>query len=390
MTDAGTSTRLSDRSATSRMVLGLFLGACGPTAEEEMDPWGTLEIAYLASPTVVGDVMTRELRVTDVDGTNDVPVEHARPVTSDAVAWSPDGKRIAYVSELIARPSLTEVATSGGLYAADADGEELLAEILDTTGYGGSTPALSWSPRGDRIAMLRSGESWAFQCQMSALLLLVVDVDLGTPADERVDVERSDVAASTPAWAVDGGSVAVGAEYLICGDDGELDSFSWNIHLCGRESGSCQSSYGPSTQERDEWLGSWSPDGERIAVNVGTRYGPAGSIQLELWSADGNSAASLTSGECSHEGAAWFPARDRLITLRSCGDGMREHVIVDVSTADVVDVLPELGGSVSIAPDGERVLHVSGTDPSRIGIYDLNDHRVTTLAEGEAPVWRPR
>ena len=367
---------------------GLLVGGCGPGSGEELNPWGALEIAYLASPSNVDDVEMRELRVTDVDGAMDIAVEHAGRVTSDAVAWSPDGQRIAYVGELLPPPSPFEVATSGGLFAVDHDGEELLAEILDTTGHGGSSPALSWSPRGDRIALVRSGTSWAPQCQMGGLMLLVVDLDPTLLEEDRVGTNESDVQSSAPAWAPDGDSLVVAAERLACGDDGELVSFSWNVHLCGLDGG-CSPPYGPSTYEGDEWLGGWSPDGEWLAVSVGTRYGPAGSTQLHLWTADGNASTPLTSGECSHEGAAWFPDGDRLLTLRSCEDAVREHVIIDVNTGGIEDVLPDLGSFVSIAPDGTRLLHVAGEDPPRIAIYDLEDDRVTVLAEGEAPVWRP-
>lgn len=386
--------RAANEAATrlALLLVPLIVG-CGP-GNAQPNPWGALEIAYLASPTTTDGVVSRELRVTDAAGTEDVAVEHARAVTSDAVAWSPDGQRIAYVGELLPEPTV-HAATTGGLYAVDHDAEELLAEIWDTSGYGGSSPALSWSPRGDRIALVRSGLSWAPQCVMAGVLLLVVDLDSSTPRDPstvdvRLDAQNSDIDPSALAWSPDGESVAVGAEHLFCDDEGQLVSFGWNVQLCGHENIACSSYSGGVNSDEDEWLGAWSPDGERLVVLTGTRFGSPSSAQLDVWAADLSSSAPLTSGACSHEGAAWFPDGDRVLTRRSCGEGLHEHVVIDAGTGRVEKVLPDLGVSVSIAPDGLRLLHVTSDDPSRISIYDLEEDRATVLAAGEAPAWRPR
>lgn len=375
------------------------LFACGPAVEH--DAWSGAELGYLAALPPEARIGKYELRVADVEGGVDVAVDGARPVNSDMLAWSPDGDRIAFVGELAIPPGMSgegDLDATGGLFAIGPAGEQLLGSLSE--GWFGDTscPALSWSPRGDRIAVVRGGYSWAFQCQMQGWLLRVADLDVTAASEGDVGSWASDVDPYPPVWSSDGGALLVGAEYLVCGDDGELVSFGRSVRECAE--GGCSSTFGPESTG-DAWPTAWSPKGEWIAVNVGTRYGPAGALRVELWSADGLTSREVGAQPCSLEGALWFPDGARLLTRRACDGRPKEYVIVDVATGAVerelgtlgpqpeIDFGPRLGTAITLSPDGMRIAYETADEPSRIVILDLEDGSETVIAEGRAPAWRP-
>ena len=99
----------------------------------------------------------REIYVMNVDGTNQVRLTD-NTVVDDHPTWSPDGTKIAFVSETVPRPS-----GSWAIFLMNADGTNKVE--ITPVNFLVSTPAsfsdswsMSWSPDGNRIAFQDNGD----------------------------------------------------------------------------------------------------------------------------------------------------------------------------------------------------------------------------------------
>jgi Tol biopolymer transport system component len=121
-----------------------------------------------------------------------------RPITNEAEgacqpAWSPDGKRVAYISPCFRRsPQDTYDGTS--IYIMNADGTGKTALLASP--HGDFDPA--WSPDGTQIAFtsLRDGHHQIYI------------IDLATSALTRITDTPSEIATRQPAWSPDGQTLA--------------------------------------------------------------------------------------------------------------------------------------------------------------------------------------
>ena len=117
-------------------------------------------------------------------------------------AWSPDGKRIAFVSKRSADPDRTN---DWNLYLMDAVAG---AEPKALTTFEGpdnepdTDSPLAWSPDGKRIAYLQGGT--LKQIYYAVTKLAVVPVDGGAPTVITPDLDRD---ANTPVWSSDGSHI---------------------------------------------------------------------------------------------------------------------------------------------------------------------------------------
>lgn len=137
-------------------------------------------IAYVTSQGV-GDDMQFTLHVADADGGNSQQVLSSRePILSPA--WSPDGRRLAYVSFETERPAI---------YIQDlASGQRVRA-----TSFSGINGAPAWSPDGRRLAMSLSKDG---QPEIYVM-------DIASRSFDRVTNNSS--IDTEPAWSPDGRSL---------------------------------------------------------------------------------------------------------------------------------------------------------------------------------------
>ena len=135
----------------------------------------------------------KRIWVIDADGKN--PVRLTDGVSDSYPDWSPDGKTILYVAGHV--PELHDLAP-GGIVAMDADGKD--KRLLKNRG--GIHPA--WSPDGDRIAFISGNIGRDTQVH-------VMDADGGNPRQLTRDTELKHM----PSWSPDGGHIAYVSEDRI-------------------------------------------------------------------------------------------------------------------------------------------------------------------------------
>ena len=120
---------------------------------------------------------------------------------SDPV-WSPDGKRIAFVSKRGDDPDRTE---DYNVWVVDAVAGATARPL--TTFEGEDAGGLAWSPDGRWIAYLQSGEPKYYAYQQARLA--IVPAAGGAP---RILTEKLDRPVSDPSWTADGTAIVVTVE----------------------------------------------------------------------------------------------------------------------------------------------------------------------------------
>src|SRR5215208_6169391 len=197
-------------------------------------------------------------------------------VGNDAPAWSPDGKRIVFVSFRQGR--------FGDIFTMDANGKSL-TRLTSTTQH---EDVPSWSPDGSRNAYVALvGE--AFQ-------VFVMNAD-GSNARQLTDTERSNYA---PSWSPDSRKLAFRSDR-----DGNGEIYVMNAD--GTEPTRLTNTAGT------EHLPVWSPDGRKIAY-ASNRNRIA--FQLYVVDADGSNARAITRNDKREDWPAWSPDGKRIAFSR--------------------------------------------------------------------------
>lgn len=363
--------------------VGLLAAASWACAPQYVEPsaWARFDLAYITSSSADG---ARQVELSDIAGDDTLSLATA-PVDSDTIAWSPAGDEIAYLTE--AEVNADGIVPRWGLRGVGVEEDRLLVEIVRGTNRAPPSPSglvMSWSPSGDQIAAVVPGGSMAFQCNMAGMELWLAELEGEASAAKLI---ATDVDIVAPTWRADGDALAYTDHYLICGDEGELNSFGWDarVHVVD---------VGPSNVANvwdfDEWGPVWSPRGDTIAFSAGWRTPPESRSRIDVVDERGATPRALLElPDCALEVGAWFPDGERLLVRSICAAGSA-HLIVDVARGTVETELPDLGPVVAIAPDGERVAYVVETgDQPQVAVFDLTESRSETIADGTAPVWRP-
>lgn len=186
-----------------------------------------------------------QIWVMDADGRN--PIRLTDGFWDERPDWSPDGKRIAY--DVIPNPKERALWTRV-IFVMDADG----MNNKRLTNQDGASP--SWSPDGSKIAFEssradRSSEIYVMEANGRNQKRLTYDF-----GDNR-----------DPTWSPDGRYIA----YI-----GNWDIVSWNIHVIDSD-GKNQRILTKKGWDQDP---TWSPDSESIAFSGTDRVGPLWGIYI--------------------------------------------------------------------------------------------------------------
>lgn len=205
---------------------------------------------------------SRGIAVVDVDGSNarqlaEIPDLYSGP------AWSPSGQSIAYIVQIDGR--------EWRIMQMDADGRNH-REIAAPAGY---KDELSWSP---------DGQALAFVLERRICILAASGGELSCPVE-----------GSSPAWSPDGTHLAFSGWIA--------DPPNRDIYVLEIRGGAIARL---TTDPRDEWAGSWSPDGKRIVFERG-RSGIQGGYDLFVMNVDGSTVRPLSDGSTISFAPAWQP-----------------------------------------------------------------------------------
>ena len=230
---------------------------------------------------ILGGVLNFEIYVMDADGGNQQNLTND-PNNDSAPSWSPDGKRIVFSSD---RDGNREGNRNNSeIYVMDADGgnQQRLTEndFFDT--------APSWSPDGERIAFMSRRDGHFIGDFGLSYEIYVMDAD-GKNTRRLTNNRKSD---SSPSWSPDGRSIVFSA-------DRKADDVNFEIYVMD-DDGNNQRRL--TNNREDDKTPSWSSDGKRI-VFLSYRDGNA---EIYVMDADGKNTRRLTNNPHFDAHPAWF------------------------------------------------------------------------------------
>jgi dipeptidyl aminopeptidase/acylaminoacyl peptidase len=322
-------------------------------------------VAYVVKRADLGKnnyTTTIYLAATDGSGSRQLTAGTAR---DSAPRWSPDGRRLAFVSDRAGKPQL---------YLLSLDGGEP-RQVTDLA-FGVSSPA--WSPDGSRLAVVSAAgsdtEAVARELPGGTIRHITrlryrfdvvgyTDDRFGqvwivpTEGGEPWQLTRGTSNAATPAWSPDGQRIA-----FVSNREDEADlGFHSQLYVVPVTAGGQGSDAGDgavrlSAGTKSAAVPAWSPDGARVAY-IGVREGaPAGAnAGVYLAAADG-------SGEVVCATAGW----DRSPGTANFSDTW--------STAEVPTPL-------FWTPDGAAV-RFTANDQGRVGLFQAAPGGETTAVAG--------
>ena len=224
-----------------------------------------------------------EIYVMDVDGNN------ARNLTNNPdkdfqPSWSPDGKRIAFMSNRDGHVHAIHGWPTYEIYVMDADGDNL----QNLTNNPNDDRYPSWSPDGKRI-VFSSERAGHFRSKFGITAeIYVMDADGGN--QRRLTENRKND--SSPSWSPDGKRIAFASDRK-----GDFENFE--IYVMDADGGNQQKL---TNNRGDDRSPSWSPDGERI---VFSSYRD-GNAEIYVMDADGGNSQNLTNNRHADASPAWL------------------------------------------------------------------------------------
>lgn len=216
-----------------------------------------------------------EIHVMNADGSEQIRLTHGA-ANNLHPAWSPDGRRIAFISE--------PQGNKAQVHLMNADGSA--GKRLTQPDKHHFAP--SWAPDGKRIAFHAAGEDKPG--------LFSIDADSGKVtrlADSNMGMYSDQKDAARSSWSPDGKRIAFTARR----DDLEIRLFN------PQEPGKAAPLWQGQGKDRHYYMPAWSPDGKRIAF-VSRRDGNA---EIYVIDADGANPKRLTDNAAPDLWPAWSP-----------------------------------------------------------------------------------
>jgi Tol biopolymer transport system component len=245
-------------------------------------------------------------------------------------AWSPDGTRIAFVSD--------RTPPYPNVYVMNANGANQVRLGTNDGGQGNHDPA--WSPNGTKIVFVRDINS--------SSKIYVMNANGSNPVRLTNTEEAREY---DPAWSPDGGKIAFVRRVA--------DPIHIGIYLTDPD-GSNPTDLTPTTIEAT--TPAWSPDGAKILFRK--------SDSIWVMNRDGSQQTRLTSSFSDHS-PTWSPDGTKIAFCR--GDYNHADIFVmDANGTNPVNITNHLG---SETPDWQRVALIPTPTPTPtpgVGVYAIN------------------
>ncbi|MBZ5646713.1 MAG: S9 family peptidase [Acidobacteriia bacterium] len=269
-------------------------------------------------------------------------------------SWSPDGKRIAFVSNISGRNNIWTVPADGGW-----------PEQLTVSEQRQGAPA--WSPDGRYIAYqsdTNGNEQW--------------DLFLVSTANGDVTniTNTPEIAEEGPAWSPDGKTLA----YVVKPKTGA----NFEIHLMDMLTRRPRPLTSDTPKEWSYWRPLWSKDGKRIAATLAHANGR----DANVWTIDLKSGqrTNLTehNGEQLWEVNDWSEDGKTLLVTSNAANGYENVALLDIATKKVGWITQdkwEISGG-NFSPDGKVATFTANVD----GNVDLYLYELATKHSQALPL----